>query len=632
MTRSLYHLPFVLLFSAPLHAQEWTGAVDSDWNNAANWTDWPLSGEDLTVDPANYTGAMAAPVVATGATFVPDRLFVQNGATLAIAAALTVADRMIIADDAQVVMTAGSLLSDRLIMETGGTFGLDAGTITTGRLVLGDDGTQPSRFDQNGGTTTVTGEFGFDVAVTASAPVCAVHGGMLTVNTDAVWLGVAPGSGAGRLEVHGGTMQVNGSLGNTNNSTIDLRVALTGGTLVVNGATLDLAHATDSLVMTGGELGLDNALVVHNAGRVYGTAGVTRVLDQTELRGTGGYRFHHMMIEAGATLQHTGPAEMAVSGDWMNAGTFAAQQNTVAFVGDTAQTVTATAFHGLRIANTGGGVVPGPGNTTVAGALVLDNGLVHTDPTAMVTLLQGATATSGSAQSHVAGPLRKVGNDDFVFPVGQDGLWRRIGVEELNDQDTELTATYFPTHHADTTTLDAGLAAVSTTEHWTLTRAVTTDAARVTLYWEDAAWSDLGDCSALDVAYWNGVSWSGAVGQTLGSCQGNDAGTVQSDDAIPVFAAFTFGTSDGTIGVEELRPVDLPAHPSPADTWTMVPALAPDAHLFVYDADGREMAVPVVRQGDHLRMATDGLPAGLYQLVQWSEGRPLGKGRVLVMR
>jgi len=29
-------------------AQNWTGAVDNNWNNPANWTDWPLDGEDIT--------------------------------------------------------------------------------------------------------------------------------------------------------------------------------------------------------------------------------------------------------------------------------------------------------------------------------------------------------------------------------------------------------------------------------------------------------------------------------------------------------------------------------------------------------------------------------------------------------
>ena len=78
------------LLSTATQAQNWTGAVSSDWNNAANWSDWPLGGENITVDPASYSGAAASPVIGTASVFAPDRLYVMNGAELTIAANLVV--------------------------------------------------------------------------------------------------------------------------------------------------------------------------------------------------------------------------------------------------------------------------------------------------------------------------------------------------------------------------------------------------------------------------------------------------------------------------------------------------------------------------------------------------------------
>ena len=56
-------LSTVLLIATTASAQDWTGALNSDWNNPGNWSDWPLDGENITIDSANYTGVMADPSI-----------------------------------------------------------------------------------------------------------------------------------------------------------------------------------------------------------------------------------------------------------------------------------------------------------------------------------------------------------------------------------------------------------------------------------------------------------------------------------------------------------------------------------------------------------------------------------------
>lgn len=579
---------FLLLAAAV--AQNWTGALNADWNNPGNWTDWPLDGEDITIDPAAYSGAQASPSITAASVFVPDRMYVMNGAALTIAADLVVGNRLIVSDEALVTMTGGTLTSDRLIMELGGHFTLPGGTVNTlSVFALGDDGANPSSFVQNGGSVNASGEFGFDMEVGPGNPLYELNNGTLTVSGDAIWFGAAPGSGQGILRVNAGTAQINGSVVNTVGSTVDVLVEVTGGTLTVNGPGIDLAHATDSIALHGGAFRVDGNCVVQNDGVLLATDGDTYFDQQAELRGVGTYGFHNLTISAGASLQHTDPAEILVGGDWITMGAFNPDVNTVAFVGATAQTVAGSTFHGLRVANSGAGLfLSGP--SSLAGPLLLEGGLVHTQTNDLLTALDGSTATGGSATSYVNGPMRKIGENHFVFPLGKNGKWRRLGISAINGQDTEYTAEYFDSPYANTTSLGWGLTSVSGIEHWTLVRAGTSVDAHVELLWEDAAASGITDCTTLSTCYWDGSAWQGMVSTTSGSCNGNDAGSVNSDASVPVYQAVTFGVNDGSIGMEEQATSDgLTLFPCPAtDRITLLGALS-NAPVEVFDAFGQRI-------------------------------------------
>lgn len=580
----------LLMVLSTASAQNWTGALNADWNNPGNWTDWPLDGEDITVDPAAYSGAQASPSITAASVFAPDRMYVMNGAALVIAANLVVDNRLIVSDEAEVTMTGGTLTSDRLIMELGGHFTLAGGTVNTlSVLALGDDGATASSFVQNGGTVNASGEFGFDMEVGPGNPFYELNSGVLTVNGDALWFGATPGSGQGILRVNAGTAQINGSVMNTVGSTVDVLVEVDGGSLTVNGPGIDLAHATDSIVLSGGAFHVDGDCVLQNDGIWHAIAGDTYFDQQAELRGVGSYLFHDLTISSGASLRHSDPAEILVGGNWIAMGPFDPDANTVAFVGAAGQTVAGTAFHGLRVANTGAGLfLSGP--SSLAGPLLLESGLVHTQTNDLLTALDGSTATGGSATSYVNGPMRKVGENQFVFPVGRNGQWRRLGISSINDQDTEYTVEYFDTPYVNTTSLGPGVDAVSMIEHWTLTRGVTTDDAQVELFWEDASASGISDCATLSICYWDGSAWQGMVSTTSGACTGNNAGSVKSDASAPVYQAVTFGVNDGSIGMLELSSAgSLTVFPNPASDRFTVQGVPPNTFVEVLDPLGQRI-------------------------------------------
>jgi formylmethanofuran dehydrogenase subunit C len=567
-------------------AQEWTGAVNNDWNNPANWNDWPLDDENVTIDPSFYTGAQASPVIASNSVFIPDRLFVQNGAVLTIQAGLAVDNRSIIADDAQIVMTGGTFSTGRLIAEGGGLFHLTGGTANAlGVLALGDDGTQPSRMIQDGGTLNVTGEFGFDVELAPSAPRFILNNGSLVVNGDAEWFGEAPGSGRGYFIVNGGTAQINGSFLNSPAGTLEMHVEITGGSLTINGPLVDLVHAADSLKMTGGELRLEGDLILRNGGSVRAYAGEVVVMGNTELRGTGNYIFHHLTIAGGALLEHTQPMQIMVNGHWTQAGVFEPNTNAVAFAGMAPQQVDASRFHIVRMMSAGGIQLNGP--VDVSGHLIMENGIIQTSGTAMLTMLPGAISTSGSPASHVNGPMRKIGDQDFVFPVGNGWTWRRIGILDINGSDAEFTVQYFSGSYQNTSSLGMYMVEVSGMEHWTVQRGDPGDQARITLHWEDADIAGLTGCEGVVVAYWDGSAWQGQPGGTTGACEGPGAGSVTTDEALPIYEAVTLGIADPTVNVSEFH---RPAPPELLYDATRNELLLRNAGnpcaLWIYDSRG----------------------------------------------
>jgi hypothetical protein len=248
----------ILIFSIYLitnHAfgQNWTGAVNSDWNNSANWSASPSNGDDIEIDPANYTGAMAQPIISGSSNFTPAEILVQNGAQLTISGTLNTTDqveiigagtqisitnsgafsligagnnaRLIFVDDAHLEMNGGSLSSgQRLLFELGATGIINNGTVTVGETIALVDGSASgsSKLIQNGGTITTNAEFGFENEAGIFYPTFEQNGGTLHINGALLWLGAAPGAGKGYFRSTGGSVFVTGPIGNDPTSTMGI--------------------------------------------------------------------------------------------------------------------------------------------------------------------------------------------------------------------------------------------------------------------------------------------------------------------------------------------------------------------------------------------------------------------------
>lgn len=250
------------------------------------------------------------------------------------------------------------------------------------------------------------------------------------------------------------------------------------------------------------------------------------------------------------------------NGNLVNNGTWTQPAGASAianFTGTAAQTfsgtTTNTAFQRLTINNTSSTGVTLATPSEVVTALTLTDGIVFTDATNLLILRDNCTSTTGSNASHVDGPMRKIGNDVFAFPLGDAGYWARIGITAPGNTADHFTAQYFWAPYTSLTPVAATLEYVSQMEHWILNRTNGSSNVTVTLNWEDGTRSGINTFSNdLHVARWDGSTWQdhGSASMTGGV----GAGTVSSSAAVTSFSPFTFASISGGTPVNPL-PIEL---------------------------------------------------------------------------
>ncbi|MGZ8540520.1 MAG: T9SS type A sorting domain-containing protein [Chitinophagaceae bacterium] len=199
----------------------------------------------------------------------------------------------------------------------------------------------------------------------------------------------------------------------------------------------------------------------------------------------------------------------------------------------------------LIINNTAGSVTLAKA-MTVTNRLTLTSGELNTTTTNLLTIADNATTIGASNASFVNGPLAKVGNDAFTFPVGKSGAGlRKIGITAGANTTTAFTAEFIRNDpHTIGTALGAGLARVSACEYWTLDRAGTNNV-RVVLSWESNSGCDVTGVyvtqpATLRVARWNGTNWNNEG--RLSSTGTNTSGTITSG-IVNNFSPFALASS-----------------------------------------------------------------------------------------
>lgn len=204
------------------------------------------------------------------------------------------------------------------------------------------------------------------------------------------------------------------------------------------------------------------------------------------------------------------------------------------------------------VINNAGGTVTLSQPLAVTGALQLTNGILVSSLTNLLTINDDATASVGSYSParYVEGPVRKIGNDAFTFPVGKLGVFAPASISAPGAVNAEYRAEYFRSAPPNRTNITApGLVKVSLCEYWDIEEVGPgSPSVDVSLSWSGFspcnAAAYVNDLASLTVAHFDGVNWNSH------SNNGGVAGTaIQGNvtrNTVSSFSIFTLGSTSAT--------------------------------------------------------------------------------------
>lgn len=297
-------------------------------------------------------------------------------------------------------------------------------------------------------------------------------------------------------------------------------------------------------------------------------------------------------------------------GDFVNDGSFLPGTSSVSFIGIAEQEIRGSAakssFYNLLINNSSstGVVLNQDIEIKTAGTITLTDGYLYTSSSNILSILDGGLSSQGNSSSFVDGPMKKIGDDAFTFPLGDNGRWARVGISDpgvtLTD---EYTAEYFnhdPTNDGyNNSNLTSPLTDVSSNQYWNISRTVTgSPSVSAILYSDDAASSGIDNCADLVVAHWNsGTSLWEDIGQSSISSTGCPTPSTQSlnitSTATTSFSPFAFGSKSSAVNPLPIELLDFTAYldnDAVLVDWTTATEINNDYFTVERSTDGKEFS------------------------------------------
>ncbi len=234
-----------------------------------------------------------------------------------------------------------------------------------------------------------------------------------------------------------------------------------------------------------------------------------------------------LTINSGGLLDLQGSAQggnINLSGNWTNNDgetVFQDTLSTVSFVGSGPQTITTAGsvveFFNRIVVNKPAGDVTLNAPVRVRTAMNLNNGRVFPNTNDLI-LHAGSGVNAVNPASFVHGPMIKIGNTDFDFPIGKGTRMRKAGMWTITGTTADaFKAEYFPASPRTTfnNVLDPTLDHISDCEYWIIERWSGTPDAYVKLTWEDPYSCGVTLAGDLRVARWNGTLWENKLQSNL---------------------------------------------------------------------------------------------------------------------
>lgn len=270
----------------------------------------------------------------------------------------------------------------------------------------------------------------------------------------------------------------------------------------------------------------------------------------------------NLLINATATFSAGTGLSHNLAGNFTNNNVFTAGTSTMVFNGNNLQTIGGTAnttFNNLTANNTTGNTTTGISLARpciVTNILTLTSGHLTTTATNILTMNAGSSVagsnfatrvSGGSDNSFVNGPMRKIGNTDFLFPVGKISAGHRYcglsGLSAGNEYQAEFIRASASALGSINSPGPPVLNHVSNCEYWNIDR-VTGTSANVTLSWNGSsncnAAAYVTDLASLVVAHF-GTQWD-AHGRNATTGTASDGSVTW--NGVSTFSPFALGSTN----------------------------------------------------------------------------------------
>lgn len=181
----------------------------------------------------------------------------------------------------------------------------------------------------------------------------------------------------------------------------------------------------------------------------------------------------------------------------------------------------------LRINNSAGATLQKP--LAISHRLELIRGNLKTTSANLLIVHDNAICSGGSIMSFIEGPVKKVGDDDFEFPVGKQGDYAPVSISGTGSSSDEFEAEYFfgnPSMLFGTSADHPSIVRVSRLEYWKLNRTSGTSPKKITM--SVRTYSNATLLENLVISRWDAMGniWrtegnSGYVGVAFGTVTSN---------------------------------------------------------------------------------------------------------------
>jgi hypothetical protein len=524
-------------------------ASTGNWNSTSTW--------QASVDNITWQPAITVP------DFNSNTITVQMGHTVTITSNVTL---------------------DQTIVNGTLVYGDNAGSVLTINDGTGDDLIINGTYQDFGPTTNVwsgsstwligsTGTLVRSRSTSSDAWMNHYSGGIATIPATSNWIVRKTGTDNPAITSVGGMYYPNLTIENTSGSawTAAGSSIFTGssdyprilGTFDMGGAGTSTVYFTNqntnaTPIPVGGDLIIRAGSTLLDNGTGFAVAGNIQAIG-TYILGHGLSVPGNITISAGGTL-NANNQPISVGGNWIDNGMFTPGTSTVTFNGTGNQTIQnstgAETFSSLLINKTTG-LVQLNGPVTVTGVLTLTQGIVLTTSINLMTLSSGASIAGGSDQSMVSGPMQKIGNTAFNFPIGDYTLFNApyhpIALSAPTNPTDAFLAQYFSIGQGFGSLMDSSMQSLDSCEYWTVNQMTGSSDVNIILNWNNTGCLT-GVPSTYRLAGWNGTNWTdlGNDNLTTTSSGGNLRSHITvhfSGHPIP----FTFGTTTSHFAYAEMK-------------------------------------------------------------------------------